>query len=118
MFNDLREFIEQVEKLGESRVVEGADWDLEIGRITELALSDPKSPLLVFDKIKGYPAGYRVVTNFLNSPKRISMAMGLPLYDSDIDIVHDCGLAKLLDQAFGGECTHGSVSRRDRLGTD
>ena len=87
MFNDLREFIKQVEQLGEVRVVEGADWDLEIGRITELALSDPKSPLLVFDKIKGYPAGYRVVTNFLNSPKRLSMALGLPLYDKEVDLV-------------------------------
>lgn len=30
MLNDLREFIEAVEKLRECKVAEGADWDIEI----------------------------------------------------------------------------------------
>ncbi|OPY76294.1 MAG: hypothetical protein A4E65_03204 [Syntrophorhabdus sp. PtaU1.Bin153] len=37
MFYDLREFIEESEKAGEVKVVEGADWDLEIGTIMHLA---------------------------------------------------------------------------------
>ena len=36
MFNDLREFIRRVDELGECMVVEGADWDLEIGAIASL----------------------------------------------------------------------------------
>ena len=60
MINDLREFIERVEEVGESKVIDGVDWDLEIGAITEWAASVPGSPLLLFDNIKGYPGGYRV----------------------------------------------------------
>lgn len=78
MFNDLREFIKQVEELGECRVIEGADWDLEIGSICELSISVPDPPLLLFDKIKGYQPGYRIAANWLNSCRRISLALGLP----------------------------------------
>jgi len=28
MFNDLREFINQVDQMGQSRMIEGADWNL------------------------------------------------------------------------------------------
>ena len=49
--DDLRNFIRISEELGECRIVEDADWDLEIGTITELQKSIPNSPLLVFDNI-------------------------------------------------------------------
>ena len=87
MFNDLREYITRVEELGELRVIEGADWDLEIGHISELALSVPNPPLLLFDKIKGYPAGYRVVTGVLTSPRQVSLGLELPLDLSGMDQV-------------------------------
>ncbi len=79
MFDDLREFIQKSEEMDECRFIEGADWDLEIGNITELGISVPESPLLVFDKIKGYPPGYRVTSNILTSYKRLALVFGLPL---------------------------------------
>lgn len=36
-YRDLREWITQVNELGELKTVEGADWDLEIGAIIEMA---------------------------------------------------------------------------------
>ena len=36
-FKDLREFIQRVDQLGELRRVSGADCNLEIGAITEIA---------------------------------------------------------------------------------
>lgn len=78
MFNDLREFIKQVEELGECRLIPGADWDLEIGHICELSMSVPNPPLLLFDNIRGYQPGYRIAANWLNSRRRISLALGLP----------------------------------------
>ncbi len=36
-YRDLREYIAAADELGELRVVNGADWDLEIGAITEVA---------------------------------------------------------------------------------
>ena len=84
LFNDLREFIAEVERQGEYQLVKGADWNLEIGAITELAASSSRSPLLVFDEIKGYKAGYQVASNLFTTPKRTALALGLP--------VEACGL--------------------------
>jgi len=74
--SDLREVIEELEELDELRHMDGADWNLEIGAITEmLALRD--GPSLLFDNIKGYPAGYRVLSNLMNSPRRVGLFFGL-----------------------------------------
>lgn len=87
MFNDLREFIKRADELGECCVIEGADWDKEIGAIGDLMSQVPESPLLVFDKIKGYPPGYRVVSNLATSSKRIALAFGLPMEAKGIELV-------------------------------
>ena len=36
-YQDLRQWLDQVNQLGELKNVEGADWDLEIGAIIEMA---------------------------------------------------------------------------------
>ncbi len=87
IFKDLREFIEKCEELGEVRVVEGADWDVEIGALSELKAATPDSPLLLFDKIKGYPPGYRVATIPFASARRTALGLGLPLERSKTDQV-------------------------------
>ena len=79
MHRDLREFIDDVERIGELRNVEGADPELEIGAITEVAAGSPSCPMLLFDRIKGYPAGYRVLSNLLHTPKRLALGVGLPI---------------------------------------
>ena len=78
MYLDLREFIEDVDRIGELRRVEGADPDVEIGAITEVAAGSPLCPMLLFDKIKGYPEGYRVLSNLLHTPKRLALGAGFP----------------------------------------
>ncbi len=40
-FNDLREYLELVKRLDRYQEYEGADWDLEIGAITELQCMVP-----------------------------------------------------------------------------
>lgn len=76
-FTDLREFIDRVREMDDCRVIEDADWDLEIGQICEWQANVPDSPLLLFDKIKGYPKGYRVASNLFNKPNRTALALGL-----------------------------------------
>ena len=79
MFNDLREFIKEAEDLGQVKVIEGADWNVEIGTITELSQCKSDQPLLLFDKIKGYPPGYRIAANPMTSYNRLALCLGLPL---------------------------------------
>ena len=79
MFNDLRDYIGRVKELGEYRLIEGASAEEEIGGISFLMSASPTAPLLMFDKIKGHRAGYRVASNLFNTPTRTALALGFPL---------------------------------------
>ena len=78
LYNDLRDWIGQVEAIGELKEVTGADWDLELGAVTDMVAKNPRNHWAVlFDKIKDYPAGYRVLTGILNSPRRLALTVGM-----------------------------------------
>ena len=85
--DDLREFINQVKKLGDLRVIEGADWNLEIGAATYVAAKAADPPAVLFDKIKGYPPGYRILANPYSNDKRMALILGLPLEASRLELV-------------------------------
>src|ERR671918_1764860 len=74
---DLRPWLAEVEKLGELREVRGADWNLELGAISELNVKKDAPPALLFDEIKGYPRGFRVLTCSTSSPARLSSILRL-----------------------------------------
>ncbi|HEX6511126.1 MAG TPA: UbiD family decarboxylase, partial [Chloroflexota bacterium] len=79
-FDDLQSFLAAAQEVDDWRQIDGADWDLEIGALTEATAElIPEAPLLLFDNIKGYPAGYRVLSLSLASYKRNALALGLPL---------------------------------------
>jgi 4-hydroxy-3-polyprenylbenzoate decarboxylase len=73
----LRDFISAVDALGALRRIDGADARHEIGGITEVAAGRAACPALLFDHIKGFPAGYRVFTNAVTSPQRAALALGI-----------------------------------------
>src|SRR5687767_13320978 len=74
---DLRSWIEQIRDLGELREVRGADWNLELGAISELNVKKHLPPALLFDEIKGYPRGFRVLTCSTSSPARLASILRL-----------------------------------------
>ncbi len=79
MFQGIREFIDAVDRIGELKKVSGADPAVEMGSITEVAASLPGCPMLLFDNIKGYPPGFRITSNLLHTPRRLALALDLPL---------------------------------------
>jgi len=85
-FSDLRAFIDAVAKIGELKQIDGADWNLEIGCLTEL-LAEQDGPLLLFDSIVGYPKGFRIAANVLASARRFALALGLPADASKLEIL-------------------------------
>ena len=87
VYKDLREYIAAVDRLGELRVVNGADWDLEIGAITEVAACATKPKVVLFDNIKGYPKGFRVLTNAVCSAATTGLAFGLDPTLSGMDMI-------------------------------
>jgi UbiD family decarboxylase len=87
-YDGLRSFLAQCEKLGEVQVIRDADWHLEIGALTETVselIDEP--PALMFDQIKGYPTGFRVLSIPTASRVRMAIALGLPPDTSRMDIV-------------------------------
>src|ERR1700752_5288556 len=86
-YKDLREYIAAVDRLGELRVVDGADWDLEIGAITEVAARATKPKVVLFDNIRGYPKGFRVVTNAVCSSATTGVAFGLDPNLNGMDMI-------------------------------
>lgn len=81
-FFDLRGFISEAEKIGQLKVVEGADWRSEIGAITFLAKKKVDNPALLFQNIKDYPADYKILANPVHSLKRLALTLRMPV---------DCG---------------------------
>ena len=87
---DLRQWIDQVDKLGELTAIDGADWDTEIGAVTELGHHmGEQSSALLFDHIKGYPSGYRVLSNTLNSLKRLALTLHMDTNYTRSEFVKD-----------------------------
>ena len=79
-YRDLRGWLEGVDSFGELRIVEGADWNQEIGAVAEVAAQSQPPPAVLFDKIKDYPAGRRVLTGVHNPTlKRQCLTNHLPL---------------------------------------
>lgn len=77
-FASMRDYLDIIREKGLLQEIADADWDLELGSVTELvALSkDPRA--LMFDRITGYKPGLRVATNLYASPRLQAIALGLP----------------------------------------
>jgi hypothetical protein len=54
-YKDFRGFVEAAKKVSAWRLIEGADWDNEIGALIEATAELDERPMLLFDKIKDYP---------------------------------------------------------------
>lgn len=77
-FASLRDYLELVENEGLLKRVEGADWNLEIGALSEIIAFSKSPKVLLFDSIKGYSKGFRVATNLYSSQTLQAFALGLP----------------------------------------
>jgi 4-hydroxy-3-polyprenylbenzoate decarboxylase len=85
-YDSLREWIDIVEDFGELAHPKGADWNLEIGAISEIDYKK-RGPALLFDDIKDYPTGFRVLTSSTNSPKRLGLTLRMGIDHSDASLV-------------------------------
>jgi 4-hydroxy-3-polyprenylbenzoate decarboxylase len=76
-FEDVREFISALEDIGElARIEKEVDWDLEAGAIVRRSY-EIKAQAPFFQKLKGYPPGYRMMGAQMSNFRRIALAMGL-----------------------------------------
>jgi 4-hydroxy-3-polyprenylbenzoate decarboxylase len=88
-YKDLREWLQGVEALGGLKKIEGADWRLEMGAITELLGQEGKypPPAILFDSIPGFPRGFRTLFGTTGSVQRMALTLGLSDVRSGTDLV-------------------------------
>jgi 4-hydroxy-3-polyprenylbenzoate decarboxylase len=85
-FNDIRQFMEALDKSGELvHVQEKVDWELEAGAISRRCY-ETQGPALVFENIKDYP-GHRLMGGSLATYRRVAIALGLDP-DTPISEIH------------------------------
>src|ERR1051325_12210520 len=80
-YEDVRQWLELVESMGELKRIDGADWNLEIGAIAEVIYRERTGtiPALLFDQIKGYPKGFRILFGPQTSYLRLALMAGLSM---------------------------------------
>lgn len=89
-YRDVRGWMDAVEKMGQLKRVDGADWDLEIGAITEIVSRENKMrPVLLFDNVKGHAPGFRVLSGLLNTMPRLALTTGLREDIEGLDFVRE-----------------------------
>lgn len=88
-YEDLRDWLKIVESMGELKRVNGADWNLEIGTMAELIYRERSGtiPALLFDRIEGYPEGFRILFGQHTSFSRLALAVGLPVDSTGLQLV-------------------------------
>ena len=70
---DLRDWIQKADGMGELQIVAHADWDKEIGAISQLNYRRSPNRALLFDDIKDYSTGYRILTGSMASTRRLAL---------------------------------------------
>ncbi len=77
-FNDMREFCQTLDKTGDLvRVSREVDWELEAAAITRHS-NETLGPAVLFEKIKDYPPGYRILGGAQATYRRVAISLGLP----------------------------------------
>ena len=85
----MRDIVDYADRIGQLARIDGADWNIEIGVLAEIfAHSNPgRSPAVLFDRIKDYPPGMRIVSGLHNSCRRVAFSFGFPDSDDPTTIV-------------------------------
>jgi UbiD family decarboxylase len=88
-YEDVRQWLDLVESMGELKRINGADWDLEIGTMAELIYRERSGtiPALLFDRIKDYPEGFRILFGQQTSYRRLALMAGLPMDSVGLKLV-------------------------------
>ena len=63
-YTNMRDWLDEADKLGEVKYVSGASWERDIGMATEVVQHNESAPCVVFNDVPGTLAGSRVLVNF------------------------------------------------------
>src|SRR4051812_31618039 len=84
---DMRGYVQMIEEMGELRRLEGVDLHLEVGALTERG-AEREGPAMLFSHFKGFPEGFRVISNVFRTCRRTGPAMGFPTELNGIEYLY------------------------------
>ena len=76
---DLRDWLDQVENLGELRRIQGAHVDDDIGPIAEISERSMTGPAILYSGIQGFDPGRRILSNPISTLDRVALTVGFPV---------------------------------------
>jgi len=119
---DLRNWLNEVEALGQLKRVKGAEANLEIGVMTEVN-GQRRGAALLFDEIPGFDKGFRVLTGSMLNAKRLALTLGYRDVDTDHQLVSRLqgkmiGFEQAAAQYPIQETSTGTVLQNRQLGVD
>ncbi len=85
--SNMRGFINCLEEMREIKTLQGVDLNLEVGALTERA-AEKEGPALLFRHFKGYPEGFRIISNVFRTCSRTALPMGLPTDLKGVEFLH------------------------------
>jgi len=86
-YRDLREWLEQIDQLGELRRVADASWEEDAGMISEMLAHTDDAPAVMMDEFPGYPKGFRLLLNANGARRRIAHTLGFDPEIGKMDLV-------------------------------
>lgn len=89
-YDSLRDYLDVLDSKELLSRVEGADWNVEIGAVTEVVAFSKNPRALLFDSIKDYRKGWRVATDLFVSERLQAIALGLPENVTGYNLVKAC----------------------------
>ncbi|HLA27540.1 MAG TPA: UbiD family decarboxylase [Syntrophales bacterium] len=88
-YNDLREFLDRLKKIDDLiEINEEVDWNLEAGAIMRRA-HEKRQPAQLFNKIKGYKKGFRLLGGSLATFRRLAVGMDMDPESSYTDMLNE-----------------------------
>jgi 4-hydroxy-3-polyprenylbenzoate decarboxylase len=86
-YKNLREWLVQVEEMGELKNVKGANVEEDAGRIAEMLSHTEDAPAVLMDEIPGYQKGFRILLNTNGKRSRIAHTLGLDPNISSLSLI-------------------------------
>ena len=75
--HDLRAWLDEVEKIGQLRRIQGIPWDKDMGGLVEMILERNKhAPALLFENIPNARQDMRILCSQIDGIERLALAMG------------------------------------------
>jgi 4-hydroxy-3-polyprenylbenzoate decarboxylase len=84
-YHGLRDWLEEIERMGQLRYVHGANWQEEIGGATDVLQHHDDSPAVMFDQVPGCDPEFRVFVNGFGATDRIALTLGVPTGMSKVE---------------------------------